>query len=80
MEKVINEWRIIETDDGYRIEIKGDKDAMRKWLKMFKSCGPGFRGRRWKGFGMRQGPWGHHGPWNCGPCDMEEETEEPKEA
>jgi hypothetical protein len=28
MEKVINEFRVIETDDGFRIEIKGDKEAI----------------------------------------------------
>ena len=35
MEKVINEFKVIETDDGFRIEIKGDKEAIRQMLKGF---------------------------------------------
>lgn len=30
MEKVINEFCVIETDDGFRIEIKRDKEAIRQ--------------------------------------------------
>ena len=42
MEKIINEFKIIETDDGFRIELKGDKEAIRK---MLQGCGPhGFFG------------------------------------
>ncbi len=29
-DKVIHEFRLIETDDGYRIEIRGDKDWIRR--------------------------------------------------
>lgn len=29
-ERIIHEVRVIETDDGYRIEIKGDKDWIRR--------------------------------------------------
>jgi len=29
-EKVIQEVRIVETDDGFRIEIKGDKERLRQ--------------------------------------------------
>ncbi len=54
MEKIISEYKVIETDDGFRIEIKGNKETLRK---MFVS-GPHhhFRGK---------GPFGHHFP--CGP-------------
>ncbi len=54
MEKIISEYKVIETDDGFRIEIKGDKETLRK---MFAG-GPQrhFRGK---------GPFGHHFP--CGP-------------
>ena len=54
MEKIISEYKVIETDDGFRIEIKGDKETLHK---MFVS-GPRhfFRGR---------GPFGHRFP--CGP-------------
>ncbi len=30
MEKVIHEVRFVETDDGFRVEIKGDKEQIRK--------------------------------------------------
>jgi hypothetical protein len=30
-EKLIHEYKLIETDDGYRIEIKGDKEKIKKW-------------------------------------------------
>ena len=32
MEKIIQEFRIIETDDGFRIEIKGDKEYLRQFV------------------------------------------------
>jgi hypothetical protein len=55
-EKVIHEIRIVETDDGFRIEIKGDKERLREMFG--KGAFP---------FGMgRHGPF-HHGhrgfPW-----------------
>ena len=87
MEKVINEFKVIETDDGFRIEIKGDKEAIREMLGGF---GPHFfrgRGRRNRPFGPQFGfgPhfWTHfvgrYGPWEW----EEEETEQedtPKDA
>lgn len=48
-EKVIHEIRFIETDDGFRVEVKGDKERMRKM-----GFGPGM------GFGagmMGFAPW-----------------------
>lgn len=39
MEKVINEFKIIEMEDGFRIEIKGDKEAIRE---MLRNCGSRF--------------------------------------
>jgi hypothetical protein len=44
MEKVISEFKIIETEDGFRIEIKGDKEAIRRMLSglglcdLFRAC------------------------------------------
>lgn len=78
MEKVIRELRFIETDDGYRIEIKGDKEKMKHFLR-------GFRGRR--GWRRRHGPFrffgmphgfGFGGPgfWaGCCPWDADFVTE-----
>ncbi len=62
MEKVIREWRIVETDDGFRIEIKGDKETMRDWVNTIGTHGALRRARRWKRFAA-WGPMG--GP--CGP-------------
>lgn len=75
MEKVIGEFKIVETEDGYRIEIKGDKEKMKeifsglRWRK--------FRSRHFHpfGFGFGQGFWGGMGPW-C--CWWEEEKEGPE--
>ena len=79
MEKVITEWRVVETDDGFRVEIKGDKEAMRSWTQHLKSCGPTF----WRHHRMPFGPWGGrfwgHGFGYCRPWG-EEESDEPKEA
>jgi hypothetical protein len=80
MEKIINEFKIVETDDGFRIEIKGNKEAIRRMLKGFgphsfsgggSPFGQGFR------FGFGPGFWGGFGGW----WGAEEETEEePKKA
>ncbi|HLY26091.1 MAG TPA: hypothetical protein VKQ72_07115 [Aggregatilineales bacterium] len=66
-DKVIHEVRIVETDDGFRIEIKGDKERLRE-------MGFGKGGFPFGGFGpggMGRGPWGHghhghHGPRGFG--------------
>jgi hypothetical protein len=82
MEKIIQEFRIIETDDGFRIEIKGDKEQLREWVmrldpRHWGGPGPGMRfafgphhgwhGRR----GRRFGPFGFGAWW----CDEDEEDE-----
>jgi hypothetical protein len=78
MEKVINEFRVIETDDGYRIEIKGDKERLKKmfsgrkhWRKKHR------RGFGPFGFGFMPGPWMHMwGPWGEHEREHEYEHEE----
>jgi hypothetical protein len=75
-EKVLYELRVIETEEGIRVEMKGDKERMREM---------GF-GRFMRGFGRHaeRGPWSHHGrhwrgffnPWWC---DEPEPDEEPKD-
>lgn len=83
MENVITELRVIETDDGFRIEIKGDKEKLRP----FFSAGPGVW--RWSRARGRRGPWGmfgfppefmiHMGPWWGGwGFEVEEEGDETK--
>ena len=77
MEKVINEIKVVETDDGFRIEIKGDKDAIRRMLSgfgfrsFFGGEGPFIRGFR---FGFGPGFWGGF----RGGCDPWWEEEEKK--
>ena len=66
-EKVLHELRFVETDDGYRIEIKGDKERMREIFKEMRSarwCGP--RGPRRPGFrhGFKRGRHRGFGPWH----------------
>jgi len=54
-EKVLHEVRFIETDDGFRIEVKGDKELIKKM-----GFGPGMMG-----FGPRHhfgGQWRRHRP------------------
>src|SRR5687768_15207633 len=51
-DKVLHEVRIIETDDGFRIEIKGDKDKIREFLT-HRGFGMGM-----PGMGMPPGPMG----------------------
>ena len=56
-EKLIHEVRIVETEDGFRIEIKGDKERLRQM---------GF-GKGMFPFGMgHRGPFGHHRPRGFG--------------
>ena len=64
-DKILGQISFIETDDGFRVEIKGDKERIRKMgfppdPDMWKDMG--FGAERWsKGFG-RKGGW-HRGPW-----------------
>lgn len=69
MEQVISEFKIIETDDGYRIEIKGDKARLKQLFERgpfgARMGGPfGFRGPMGGPLGWMFGRhhWGH-GPW-----------------
>jgi hypothetical protein len=77
-EKVIHEVRFVETDDGFRIEVKGDKDVLRYMGGPCMGYGPGM------GMGFGRGPrsgrhfrrharrWSGYAPWWWG----DEETEE----
>ena len=95
MEKVIREFRIIETDDGYRIEIKGDKEKLKRFMGGFG----GRHGRRHRhgpfkifgmpgrGFGFGGGPgfWAGFAPWDVDfvtevDDEEDEDDEEAEEA
>jgi hypothetical protein len=84
MENVITEFKIIETEDGFRIEIKGDKEKLRpfitgsgwpkEWRHRQHGRGPGF-GRGPFRFGFPPAFWMGMGPW-WGPWDFESEGDE----
>ena len=89
MENVITEVRVVETDDGFRIEIKGDKEKLRPFFTGER----GFGARRWGQRHGHRGPWGMFGfppgfmggmgSWWGGwgfESEEEEEGDQPKEA
>lgn len=61
-DKILHQITFIETDDGFRVEIKGDKEKIRE-----SGFGPRMAGRLFGGFGSRMGRRGrgrhrhHHG-------------------
>jgi len=75
-EKVIGEIRFIETDEGFKIEMKGDKERLKEmgWgsgLMGPRGMGMG-RGQKWfwreMRHGHKHGPGHRHGPGHgCGP-------------
>ncbi len=71
-EKVIYEMRFIKTEDGFRVEVKGDKDQMREF-----AWGRGMRrqARRWAREARHCNPR-HWGSW----WDDDEPEEKPKAA
>ena len=86
MEKVITEFKVIETDDGFRIEIKGDKEKIRSFIPWFggRGCcseghghGHGHAGRRGRHGRMGFNPmmWMNMPPWWDGE-EYEENDEE----
>ena len=75
MEKVISEFKVIETEDGFRIEIKGNKEAIRRMLSGF-GLGDAFRAGTPFGRSFHFGPgfWSGFGSW-CGPWQRTEEKD-----
>ena len=86
MENVIHEFRIIETEDGFRIEITGDKDAIRQMLQGFGPQSQSFFGNfgpfgRGSGFWSRVRPnfwdwcerWNWCSQWSSPEGEKEEE-------
>jgi len=58
MENIISEIKVIETDDGYRIEINGDKEQIKSLFSTWMAQDP----THYRGF--RPGPWGCRHPWH----------------
>ena len=76
-EKVIYEVRLIETEDGLRIEMKGDKERMREFVhrKRMRHFGHREEWREWSRWGREFGRSWCFGPWWC---DEPESKDEPK--
>jgi hypothetical protein len=72
VEKVIQEWRVIETDDGYRIELKGDKERLRDWVQQMHFARRPRWPRHWRRYHARA-PW----PISCEP-EQQAEAESTK--
>jgi len=72
-EKVLHEVRFVETDEGYRIDIKGDKEQLKK-MGMDRMLHKGFGHQ---GFArqhrFRRGPWGHPMGFWCSPSWVTED-------
>ncbi len=65
-EKIIHEVRFFETDDGFRVEVKGDKERMGELgFGSGFPFGPHGHGRGGKGWGFRKGFFRGFG---FGPC------------
>jgi hypothetical protein len=85
MEKVVNEVRVIETDDGFRVEIKGDKDQIKAFMSGFgkHKRGSHRHGRGRGGFPFPPWMWMRaaacHGMWDF-EAEEGEETEEVSKA
>lgn len=79
-EKVIHEVRIIETEDGFRIEIRGDKERIRR-MGFARAIGIGTgRAHRRRHGRRRHGHRHHHGGgWGRGPRWWGEDTPEAEE-
>jgi len=83
MERIIKEFRVIETEDGFRIEIKGDKERLRSVLSGFGGRQQGRHRHQWRR-GFAWGPFDFgFDPWTwmraagcCGAWDAEAEADE----
>ncbi len=68
-DKILHDIKIIETEDGFTIELKGNKEFLRQWidrggafLSRFGGRGRGPFGEHGP-FGHHHGPFGEHGPF-----------------
>ncbi len=79
-EKVIHEVRFIETEDGFRVEVTGDKERIRQigFGPGMMGCGPGMhRHRRHGRHGRRMHRHGHgFAPWGGWWDEFEEDDDD----
>ena len=75
MEKMINDFKIIETEDGFRVEIKGYKEAIRRMLSGLGVCNLFRAGAPFgRSFHFGPGSWSGFGSW-CGSWERTEEKD-----
>lgn len=86
-DKILYEVRLVETDDGFRLEVKGDKEQLRGMgfgprMMRFGSARRGFGPGMPFGWPRRHGRFrhrGHHhhgpGPWNWAEGDPNAEAD-----
>jgi len=86
MEKVISEFKVIETDEGFRIELKGDKAHMKSFMREVKGhkkwnhWGRSRRGYSWSPCAFPPAMWMHMKPfWDNWPESPEEGKTEQEE-
>lgn len=81
-EKVLHEFKLIETEDGFRVEVKGDKEKIKKmgFGRMF-GMGMGFGPGRGRRHGRGRGRWRkhRHGRHHCGHRKHDTAKEAPSE-
>ena len=82
MENIISEFKVIETEDGFRIEIKGDKEQIKAFMSGFGGDKGWRRGQRrgWRGpwgtpMGFNPMMWMNMAQW-FGAWDFEEEDDQ----
>jgi len=66
MEKMIDDFKIIETENGFRVEITGNKEAIRQMLSGFGLCdSPRTGAPANRSFCLDSDFWSKFGGW-CG--------------
>ena len=62
-ERIVHDIKITETEDGFRIEIRGDKEILRRWIDRAGAFFAGMSGRGHHHEHFREhGPFGRPGP------------------
>ena len=80
-DKLLHEFKLYETETGFRVEVNGDKEKLKKMGFGPGMFGGGMRGRRGRG-GRGRRMWmrrhGHRRHGHCGDGGSAEKTEQPQ--
>lgn len=77
-EKVLHEFKLIETEDGFRVEVKGDKEKIKK-MGFGRMFGMGFGSSRGRRHGRGRWRKHRHGRHQCGHHKHDTAKEAPSE-